>query len=291
MAGLQGLSTAPIPNVTNQQCGAILIKHVTQVLIQQGKGTNQALQVTRHIVDNYDKQGRLKHLHDHRDDHAWIGNWVALALSKLPTSPQSPPAGVRTSNTQLTPRSAVRSQKRSHPLESVARAVTEAAEDGHNSEAAAWAMAAAAMGATPPEPKKAKAAAAKLSVDQYKRGILVRGETHRVKELIKYRVGGLSWNRTLGGWIGVWAQRERIIGSLRACPEVELTFTFDKSAEQAPPMEGYCNVCRDRPASMVLMPCGHQCCCSTCVPGLKGKCPICRASFDNTQKIFLAGAY
>eukprot|EP00966_Prymnesium_polylepis_P320259 7376632-Prymnesium_polylepis.2 len=261
---------AGLCQVTNQQCGAILIKHVTQILIQQGKGTNQALQVTRHIVDNYDKQGRLKHLYDHRDDHAWIGKWVTRALSK---------------------QSAVRSQKRSHPLESVARAVTEAAEDGQDSEAAAWAMAAAAMGATPPEPKKAKAAAAKLSVDQYKRGILVRGETHRVKELIKYRIGGLSWNPTLGGWIGVWAQRERIISSLRACPEVELTVTFDKSAEQAPPLEGYCNVCRDRPARMVLMPCGHQCCCSTCVPGLKGKCPICRASFNNTQKIFLAGAY
>ena len=286
---MAALEPSSHPEVTNQQCGSALIVHVKQLLYQQGKGTDQALRVTRHIVDTYERQGRLNYLNEKIEttNMAWIHNKVTLALSELPTRFQSPPAGVRTSNTESLPPTERVSHKRS--LESISRAVTEAAEDGRDSEAAAWAMAFAAMGGTPPEQKKTKAAAAKLSVDQYKRGILVRGETHQVKEVIK--CGGLSWNRTLGGWIGSWAQRKRIIAHLRACPEVALTVTFDESAEQPPPLEGFCSVCRDRPAKMVLMPCAHQCCCSVCVPGLQGKCPICRASFDRAQQIYMAGVY
>ena len=297
------------PEVTNQQCGEALIKHVEKILYQQGKGIDQTLKVTRCIVDNYETDGRLNYLYQKIGEKnlAWIGQCVTHALSKLSKSSHSPlPAEQRTKSAPpchfflkgackngAACRFSHSTGKKRSLEESLANAVREAAEDGRDSEAAAWAMAAAATGGAtaiaPPEPKRAKAAAAKLSVDKYKRGILVRGETHQVKQVLK--CCGLTWNRTLSGWIGSWAQRKRIIAHLRACSEVELTVTFDDSAEQAPPLEGFCNVCRDRPARMVLMPCGHQCCCSVCVPGLNGKCPICRASFECAQKVYMAGAY
>ena len=61
---------------TNQACGEVLIKHVNEILASQGKAIDQALQVTRHIVENYEEQGRLSHLHAHLNDRAWIGKWV-----------------------------------------------------------------------------------------------------------------------------------------------------------------------------------------------------------------------
>ena len=54
----------------------VLIKHVNEILASQGKAIDQALQVTRHIVENYEEQGRLSHLHAHLNDRAWIGKWV-----------------------------------------------------------------------------------------------------------------------------------------------------------------------------------------------------------------------
>ena len=101
---------------------------------------------------------------------------------------------------------------------------------------------------------------------------------------------GLTWNAVLGFWIGAWAQRERIIAALRACPEVELTVTFDESAEQPKPPEGLCSICHDKPATLALIPCGHQCCCPTCETRLGGRCPVCRAPFREAMKIFRAGA-
>ena len=62
---------------------------------------------------------------------------------------------------------------------------------------------------------------AKLTVKQYQRAVLVFGDTHPVRELLKSL--GLSWNRQLGGWIGTWSQRWGIIARLRDSPEVELT--------------------------------------------------------------------
>ena len=89
----------PAVTITNQACGEILIQRVNEIMVSQGKAMDQALQVTRHIVDNYEKQGRLNHLYDHLNDRDWIGKWVTQALAQNPT-PHRPvtPATVRTTN-------------------------------------------------------------------------------------------------------------------------------------------------------------------------------------------------
>lgn len=260
MAAIQG--GTPSPEVTNQQCGEIVMKRVKEILTQQGKGTGQALQVTRHIVKHYEEQGRLSHLHEHRNDPAWIGKWVTHALSELETTVQSRPptegsrqlptqpreedqsgsdvSKVRAANARSPPPTAVRTEKRAQ------KRSLEAAEEGYNSVAAAWAMADAAMGVTSPEPKQP--IAAKLTVKQYQRAVLVFGDTFPVRELLKSL--GLSWNRKLGGWIGTWSQRWGIIARLRDSPEVELTVTFDESAIQPPKQERHSNNFRDGPVNM-----------------------------------------
>ena len=326
----------PAVTITNQACGEILIKRVNEIMVSQGKAMDQALQVTRHIVDNYEKQGRLNHLHDHLNDRDWIGKWVtqalAQALAQNPT-PHRPvtPATVRTTNrttSRLPEKKRARSPESSGgpgappapglrleddeeaqiamlqvlpplppppsggPPPALPRAVMAVAKASCEPDAAAaWLMMDAAMGAPLPEPKKSSVS--KLTLSQYKRGISVCGDTYQVKELLKWRVRGLTWNAVLGVWIGAWSQRERIIAALRACPEVELTVTFDESAEQPKPPEGLCSICHDKPATLALVPCGHQCCCPTCetrLSRLGGNCPVCRASFRGAMKIFRAGA-
>lgn len=319
----------PAVTITNQACGEILIKRVNEIMVSQGKAMDQALQVTRHIVDNYEKQGRLNHLHDHLNDRGWIGKWVTQALAQNPT-PHRPvtPATVRTTNrttSRLPEKKRARSPESSGgpgappapglrleddeeaqiamlqvlpplppppsggPPPALPRAVMEVAKASCEPDAAAaWLMMDAAMGAPLPEPKKSSVS--KLTLSQYKRGISVCGDTYQVKELLKWRVRGLTWNAVLGVWIGAWSQRERIIAALRACPEVELTVTFDESAEQPKPPEGLCSICHDKPATLALVPCGHQCCCPTCETRLGGNCPICREPFRGAMKIFRAGA-
>lgn len=319
----------PAVTITNQACGEILIQRVNEIMVSQGKAMDQALQVTRHIVDNYEKQGRLNHLYDHLNDRDWIGKWVTQALAQNPT-PHRPvtPATVRTTNrttSRLPEKKRARSPESSGgpgappapglrleddeeaqiamlqvlpplppppsggPPPALPRAVMEVANASCEPDAAAaWLMMDAAMGAPLPEPQKSSVS--KLTLSQYKRGISVCGDTYQVKELLKWRVRGLTWNAVLGVWIGAWSQRERIIAALRACPEVELTVTFDESAEQPKPPEGLCSICHDKPATLALVPCGHQCCCPTCETRLKGKCPVCREPFRGAMKIFRAGA-
>jgi len=320
----------PVVTITNQACGKVLIKHVNDILASQGKAMDQALQVTRHIVDHYEKQGRLNHLHDHLNDRSWIGKWVTQALAQNPTPPRPvAPATVlttnRTTSRRLPEKKRARSPERSGgrgappapglrfeddgeaqiamlqvqtpppppplggPAPALPRAVMEVAKASCEPDAAAaWLMMDAAMGAPIPEPQKSSPS--KLTLSQYKQGISVCGDTYQVKELLKWRVRGLTWNKILGCWIGAWAQRERIIAELRACDEVELTVTFDESAEQPKPPEGLCSICHDKPATLALIPCGHQCCCPTCETRLGGSCPVCRAPFREAIKIFRAGA-
>ena len=118
--------------------------------------------------------------------------------------------------------------------------------------------------------------------------------THDVRAFLKFKVGGLKYNPNLEGgpgWIAPFTQRDRIIANLRANPEIEVTVTFDEAtAEQPPPPEGFCVVCRDNKADLLLVPCGHQCVCRTCVSGLKNKCPICRDEFAMAQKVYKSGA-
>ncbi|XP_078576691.1 uncharacterized protein LOC144862221 [Branchiostoma floridae x Branchiostoma japonicum] len=55
--------------------------------------------------------------------------------------------------------------------------------------------------------------------------------------------------------------------------------------------ERTCKICMDESACMVLIPCGHMCCCENCVQMLRargGRCPMCRARIQRVQKTFVA---
>ncbi|CAH1246363.1 BIRC3 [Branchiostoma lanceolatum] len=55
--------------------------------------------------------------------------------------------------------------------------------------------------------------------------------------------------------------------------------------------ERMCKICMDETACMVLIPCGHMCCCENCVQMLRtrgGRCPMCRARIQRVQKTFVA---
>lgn len=52
-----------------------------------------------------------------------------------------------------------------------------------------------------------------------------------------------------------------------------------------------CSVCLDQPSNTVVIPCGHICICSTCVPhntSLKKGCPVCRATVSSICRVFIS---
>ena len=52
-----------------------------------------------------------------------------------------------------------------------------------------------------------------------------------------------------------------------------------------------CVVCRDRPRSLVIIPCAHACLCSACATSIMAtstKCPICREKIASTTAFRLA---
>lgn len=58
-----------------------------------------------------------------------------------------------------------------------------------------------------------------------------------------------------------------------------------KKAKIGPSPE--CTICLSSKAEVAFIPCGHMCVCSGCTPRAKGKCPVCRASFQSHVKIYL----
>ena len=49
-----------------------------------------------------------------------------------------------------------------------------------------------------------------------------------------------------------------------------------------------CPICQSAPRELVLEPCSHLCVCRGCLPLLPKKCcPICRAPFTSTKRVFL----
>ncbi|CAE8648205.1 unnamed protein product [Polarella glacialis] len=51
---------------------------------------------------------------------------------------------------------------------------------------------------------------------------------------------------------------------------------------------GDCTVCMAMPASYLVVPCGHQCLCSTCANKLTA-CPVCRVGVQQTIRVFASG--
>ncbi|XP_078659105.1 baculoviral IAP repeat-containing protein 7-like [Branchiostoma floridae x Branchiostoma belcheri] len=55
--------------------------------------------------------------------------------------------------------------------------------------------------------------------------------------------------------------------------------------------ERMCKICMDERSCMVLIPCGHMCCCEGCVQMVRsrgGRCPVCRGRIQRVQKTFVA---
>jgi len=49
-----------------------------------------------------------------------------------------------------------------------------------------------------------------------------------------------------------------------------------------------CPICQSAPRELMLQPCKHLCVCRGCMPLLpKKSCPICRAAFTDTLRVFL----
>lgn len=57
--------------------------------------------------------------------------------------------------------------------------------------------------------------------------------------------------------------------------------------------EQTCAVCMSEPANFLVIPCGHQCGCETCLSEILGsrsaKCPICRKKMDGLVQVFRSG--
>lgn len=47
-----------------------------------------------------------------------------------------------------------------------------------------------------------------------------------------------------------------------------------------------CKICFTNDIDVILLPCGHSCCCSNCSQFINKKCPICRKQVDNLYKIY-----
>ena len=57
-------------------------------------------------------------------------------------------------------------------------------------------------------------------------------------------------------------------------------------------MKNLCLICAEVNATMVIIPCGHQCCCKDCVEKMEtnlGDCPVCRTEIERFMQVFRAG--
>jgi E3 ubiquitin-protein ligase MUL1 len=49
-----------------------------------------------------------------------------------------------------------------------------------------------------------------------------------------------------------------------------------------------CSVCLHNPREVILLNCGHVCCCYDCCLHLKGKCPVCRSTIVSTHPAYIS---
>ena len=55
------------------------------------------------------------------------------------------------------------------------------------------------------------------------------------------------------------------------------------------PVTNQCVICMAAPATWACVPCGHQCCCVSCMNSLRNglmECPICRAQMTTAIRIY-----
>lgn len=64
------------------------------------------------------------------------------------------------------------------------------------------------------------------------------------------------------------------------------------SVEEKKDEKELCVICMSNAADYLVLPCGHQCGCESCLTVLKNNkadCPICRAKISNLVKVFRTG--
>ena len=64
------------------------------------------------------------------------------------------------------------------------------------------------------------------------------------------------------------------------------------SDEEKKDEQELCVICMSNVADYLVLPCGHQCGCESCLTVLrnnKADCPICRAKISNLVKVFRSG--
>merc|ERR1712166_627757 len=106
---------------------------------------------------------------------------------------------------------------RSKVMEALAKAKLEVSEEQYEAPPA------------PPAAVPSENANAQLTLEPYKKAVLLKGDTKNIKDQLKEAKG--SWNRTCGGWIFPGSRKEEILTLLRADP----TNTVEEIEAGAPP--------------------------------------------------------
>ena len=114
------------------------------------------------------------------------------------------------------------------------------------------------------------------------------------------------YNRSLGAILQFFHQKIEIVDSNRTIDEVFADFkkaadfrtiSPEKKVEEeqsapSPVQQDLCVVCMDRVADYLVLPCGHQCGCKSCLAAQEkshGTCPICTVKISGLIRVFRVG--
>ena len=228
--------------VDNRTVGDELIKLVHEhILPTRGiKNDRCSIEVTRKIVEAWEKGGRLETLYERMKDptrQVWLAQQVDQVLQTLPALPVAPPQVTRSRSCELAagakvPSPITRQQSKEEcSAEASVPSWPSAAADAPNRKRVvrprdtasqvpdasldlAWAAFDASTGGKAPSPEK-KPRRVQLILSRYGNGLLVTGQTWQCKEFLRYGGFTLKWNSSIGGWIGPFGQRHRIIELLK----------------------------------------------------------------------------
>merc|ERR1712107_617498 len=87
--------------------------------------------------------------------------------------------------------------------------------------------------------------------------------------------------------------RNRTADSSATTPSTESSVIREATAaaaNAAHTSDRQCVVCMTDPPTMILLPCGHICCCDQCVRAIRdarpSTCPLCRAHVSSTTRVY-----
>ena len=129
----------------------------------------------------------------------------------------------------------------------------------------------------------------KRSYDDDERAFRVRLETHRglLRRVTPFFASKILEVDGLRPADEVNADIARALASAAEAPPAS------SMPPERPPGEPLCAICLSAPADHLVVPCGHQCGCGSClarVAASGGGCPICRAPLTAVQRVYRSGA-